>query len=47
MARKRRKSRPSAVDDRDLKRPVITGIIQAVAREIVYGLVYHWWHWGP
>jgi hypothetical protein len=45
VARKRQRPRPPPAADYDLKRPVITGIVQAVAREIVV-IVFHWRHWG-
>jgi hypothetical protein len=45
MAHKRQRSRPPPVTDHGLKRPVITGIVQAVTREIVI-IVFHWRHWG-
>jgi hypothetical protein len=46
MAHKRQRSRPPPVSDHDLKRPVITGIIQGAARAVVYALIIHWRHWG-
>jgi hypothetical protein len=46
MAPKRQRSRPPPTDDHDLKRPIIIGIVQAVAREAVIILI-HWWHGGP
>jgi hypothetical protein len=50
MAHNRQPSRPPPKGGLDPKRPVITGIAQGVAREVVY-LVYvilrHWWHGGP
>ena len=33
---------PPAEDDDSLKRTVITGIAQGVAREVVYFILFHW-----
>jgi hypothetical protein len=46
MVRTRQRSQPPPVDDHDLKRPVITGIIQGAARAVVYVIIIHWRHWG-
>jgi len=49
MAHKRQRSRPPPQDDHDPKRPVIAGIAQGVAREVVYliyVILHRWWRGG-
>jgi hypothetical protein len=41
MAHKRQRSRPPAAGNQDLKRPIIIGVVQAVAREVAYLIITH------